>query len=77
MSAQAAVDVPVVETVEERKTRQAKKPKRQPRYNVILWNDDDHSYPYVMVMLQELFAIRSRRVISWPPRSTPRDARLS
>lgn len=55
MSGQAAVDVPVAEIVEERKTRQAKKPKRQPRYNVILWNDDDHSYPYVMVMLQELF----------------------
>ncbi|HVU85745.1 MAG TPA: ATP-dependent Clp protease adaptor ClpS [Pirellulales bacterium] len=55
MSSQAAIDVPVADTVEERKTRQAKKPKRQPRYNVILWNDDDHSYPYVMVMLQELF----------------------
>jgi ATP-dependent Clp protease adaptor protein ClpS len=55
VSQQAAVAEPLVETVEERKTRQAKKPKRQPRYSVILWNDDDHSYPYVMVMLQELF----------------------
>ncbi len=55
MSGQAAVEVPVAEIVEERKTRQAKKPKRQPRYNVILWNDEDHSYAYVMVMLQELF----------------------
>ncbi len=55
MSSQAAIDVPVADAVEERKKRQAKKPKRQPRYNVILWNDDDHSYPYVMVMLQELF----------------------
>lgn len=31
------------------------KPKRQPRYHVILWNDDDHSYAYVMTMLLELF----------------------
>lgn len=29
--------------------------KRQPPYNVVLLNDDDHSYPYVIVMLQELF----------------------
>ena len=53
--AQTATADPVVETVKERETRQRKKPKRQPRYNVILWNDDDHSYPYVIVMLQELF----------------------
>jgi ATP-dependent Clp protease adaptor protein ClpS len=36
-------------------TQQRKKPKRQPPYNVILWNDDDHTYAYVMVMLLELF----------------------
>ena len=23
-------------------------PKRQPPYHVILWNDDDHSYEYVI-----------------------------
>jgi ATP-dependent Clp protease adaptor protein ClpS len=28
---------------------------RQPPYNVILLNDDDHSYNYVIAMLQELF----------------------
>ncbi|MEZ6087143.1 MAG: ATP-dependent Clp protease adaptor ClpS [Pirellulaceae bacterium] len=39
--------------VEEQQARQ--KPKRQPRYNVILWNDDDHSYEYVMIMMKELF----------------------
>lgn len=33
-----------------------KKPRRQPPYNVILWNDEDHSYEYVVVMLMELFA---------------------
>jgi len=29
--------------------------KRQPRYHVILWDDNDHSYDYVIRMLQELF----------------------
>jgi ATP-dependent Clp protease adaptor protein ClpS len=29
--------------------------KRQPPYNVILLNDDDHSFDYVIRMLKELF----------------------
>jgi ATP-dependent Clp protease adaptor protein ClpS len=29
--------------------------KKQPRYNVILWDDNDHSYDYVIRMLGELF----------------------
>jgi ATP-dependent Clp protease adaptor protein ClpS len=29
--------------------------KRQPPYHVVLWNDDDHSYEYVIAMLMELF----------------------
>ena len=28
---------------------------RQPRYNVILWDSDDHTYDYVEKMLRELF----------------------
>jgi len=31
------------------------RPKRQPRYSVILWNDDDHTFAYVIVMMMELF----------------------
>ncbi len=31
------------------------KPKRQPPYNVILLDDDDHSYEYVIIMLNRLF----------------------
>jgi ATP-dependent Clp protease adaptor protein ClpS len=38
------------DTEEEQKTR------RQPPYNVILLNDDDHTYEYVILMLKELFA---------------------
>ncbi len=29
--------------------------KKQPPYNVVLLNDDDHTYTYVIRMLQELF----------------------
>lgn len=29
--------------------------KRQPRYQVILWNDEEHSYEYVIIMLMTLF----------------------
>jgi ATP-dependent Clp protease adaptor protein ClpS len=53
-SASAAVELPV-ETVEEQQQTGRPKPKRQPRYNVILWNDDDHSYEYVIAMLMKLF----------------------
>lgn len=51
----AAVAEPeVVPEVEPRQQRR-QKPKRQPRYHVILWNDDDHTYSYVIRMMQELF----------------------
>jgi len=55
MENQAQVASPVVKTAERRKTKRQTKHKRQPRYHVILWNDDDHSYPYVVRMLQQLF----------------------
>ena len=31
------------------------KVKRQPPYNVVLLDDDDHTFPYVIRMLKELF----------------------
>jgi ATP-dependent Clp protease adaptor protein ClpS len=31
------------------------KPRRQPRYHVVLWNDDDHTFQYVIAMLRQLF----------------------
>src|SRR5689334_17985334 len=37
------------------KEQEEQKTKRQPPYNVILLNDDDHSYEYVIRMLQQLF----------------------
>ncbi len=37
------------------KTDDEKKSRRQPPYHVILWNDEEHSYEYVILMLTELF----------------------
>lgn len=45
----------VAEPVQEKERKQAQRPQRQPRYNVVLWNDEEHSYQYVITMLQELF----------------------
>ena len=50
-----AVAEPLEETVPRRRQRREARPKHQPRYSVILWNDDDHTYAYVIVMLMELF----------------------
>ena len=51
-----AVAEPEVEKERETTTAdEREKPKRQPRYHVILWNDDDHSYAYVILMLRQLF----------------------
>lgn len=41
--------------VEKQREATKKKPKRQPRYHVILWNDNDHTYEYVMIMMKQLF----------------------
>ena len=43
------------EVVEKTKEKRQEKTKRQPPYNVVLLNDDDHSYEYVIIMLQQLF----------------------
>lgn len=41
--------------VPERKKKSDRRKKRQPRYHVILWDSDKHSYDYVERMLRELF----------------------
>jgi ATP-dependent Clp protease adaptor protein ClpS len=42
-------------TLPEEKTETKEKTKRQPPYHVILLNDDDHTFEYVILMLQALF----------------------
>jgi ATP-dependent Clp protease adaptor protein ClpS len=56
MKTKTAVAEPEVHEETRRREQRDKKPKRQPRYNVILWDDDDHSYDYVIRMMRELFA---------------------
>lgn len=36
--------------------QQNKPPRRQPNYHVIIWNDDEHTYEYVIELLMKLFA---------------------
>lgn len=52
---ESAVVEPLEQTVPRRKRRDAKRPKRQPRYQVILWNDNDHTYAYVILMMMQIF----------------------
>lgn len=42
-------------TIPEKKVKQKDQTKKQPPYHVILLNDDDHSYEYVIRMLKQLF----------------------
>ena len=45
----------IVRPQKKRRTASDRRTKRQPRYHVLLWNDDEHTYDYVILMLQELF----------------------
>lgn len=57
-SASAVLDVPVEDVVVSARRPHrvaASKTRRQPRYHVVLWNDDDHTYDYVIAMLRTLF----------------------
>src|SRR5215831_1351880 len=51
MSDAITLPEPIVRTKEKHKD----KVKKQPPYHVILLNDDDHSFEYVIGMLQKLF----------------------
>lgn len=48
-----AVAEPVVTVATEKNQKQ--KPKKQPRYHVVLWDSDDHTYEYVILMMKSLF----------------------
>lgn len=49
--------MPDTKTIERRKTapRDRPKPKRQPPYHVILLDDNDHTYDYVIEMCRKVF----------------------
>ncbi len=51
-------------TVAPKKQRQAERQaQRQPRYNVLLWDSDDHTFDYVEKMLRELFGHEKERCV--------------
>jgi ATP-dependent Clp protease adaptor protein ClpS len=52
---QAAAAEPEVAVAVETDQNTKQEKRRQPRYHVLLWNDDDHSFEYVIQMLQKLF----------------------
>jgi len=55
-SASASVEEPAVsEPAPAKGVRPDPRPQRQPRYHVVLWNDNDHTYQYVVIMLRMLF----------------------
>lgn len=51
----AVAEIEAAPQVIPEKKPQRDKPRRQPRYHVILWNDEHHSYDYVIRMMKELF----------------------
>jgi ATP-dependent Clp protease adaptor protein ClpS len=58
MSQQAITETesePVVAPTRREKKRVDPKPRRQPRYQVVLWDDNEHTYAYVIRMLSKLF----------------------
>ena len=55
VSDQAVATVPLEEVAARPRERTERATKRQPPYNVVLWNDEDHSYEYVILMLESLF----------------------
>ncbi len=59
--ATATVATPETETRKSRKREGKRRPKPQPRYHVVLWNDDDHTYTYVITMMQQLFGYPRER----------------
>jgi len=51
-----STSIPVEKPKRKRKRRVKRKPKNMPRYNVVLWNDDDHTFEYVILMIRDLFS---------------------
>ena len=48
--------IPDVVSVRPKDRRKKKdRPKKEPRFHVILWNDDVHTYEYVIIMLYTVF----------------------
>ncbi len=51
----------VAQAIPRSTSRPSQKPRRQPPYQVVLWDDEDHSYAYVIEMLGALFGCPPER----------------
>jgi ATP-dependent Clp protease adaptor protein ClpS len=60
-SSETTAEVPLSEIVRPRRQHRNARPKRQPRYHVILWNDEEHTYDYVILMLRALFGHQTEK----------------
>jgi ATP-dependent Clp protease adaptor protein ClpS len=58
---EAVLEEVMVRTAKPSKQAAEAKPKQQPRYNVILWDDPDHSYEYVVSLMKEIFRVPIER----------------
>ena len=47
--------IPVDKPKRKRKRQAKRKPKHLPPYHVVLWNDNDHTFEYVIAMMRKLF----------------------
>lgn len=56
-----SVAVAVEEVAAKPGPRADQEPKRQPPYHVVLWNDDDHTYQYVILMLLSIFGYQPEK----------------
>jgi len=55
MSKTSGVAEAAVSVRPKNRDKKKNKPKKEPRFHVILWNDDDHTYDYVIIMLHVIF----------------------
>src|SRR6476661_8409828 len=56
-SADTVIAVAPPETQREHRAtrKEQNKPKKEPNYHVIIWNDEEHTYEYVIELLMTLF----------------------
>lgn len=57
-SSTATVEEVAAPVKEQQSKAQSPKPKKQPRYNVILWDDQHHTVEYVVRMMKEVFRMQ-------------------
>ena len=54
-------EVQQVKTKEKNQEKTKERKKRLPRFRIILWNDDDHSFQYVVNMMHRVFGYDKAR----------------